>query len=141
MLTILSFPLQAQENSLQQNLLKSIMSGDSDLDSGLNFNNIPAGDYVFEYTTNSAVFPCPEESYQLTITVLDCSCPDVEFFNIDPLCNTSDILDISSIENTTEPGSWTMLTTPPGSNPGTFDGIIFNRLFSFITTIFNQNNG
>ena len=41
MLTILSFPLQAQENSLQQNLLKSIMSGDSDLDSGLNFNNIP----------------------------------------------------------------------------------------------------
>ena len=40
MLTILSYPLQAQENSLQQNLLKSIISGDSGLDSGLNAKDI-----------------------------------------------------------------------------------------------------
>lgn len=100
-------------------------SGAVGLFTNLNFNNIPAGDYQFTYTTNSAVAPCPEATYQVIVTVLDCTCPDVLFFNAAPMCNASGVLDLSSIENTTEPGTWALIQTPPGSNPGTLNGTIF----------------
>lgn len=94
----------------------------------LNFNNVDPGDYTFIYTTNSSAGPCPESSYQIIITVLDCSCPDVYFFNTDPLCNLDDILDLSTIENTSEPGNWTMIQTPPGSNPASLNGSVLNAV-------------
>lgn len=105
-------------------------SGAVGLFTNLNFNNIPAGDYQFTYTTNSAVAPCPEATYQVIVTVLDCTCPDVLFFNAVPMCNASGVLDLSSIENTTEPGTWTLIQTPPGSNPGVLNGTIYNPMNS-----------
>jgi len=101
-------------------------SGAVGLFDNLNFNNITAGDYRFIYTTNSAVNPCPETTYEVVVTVIDCSCPDVFFDQADPLCNTADILDLTSIENTTEPGTWSLIQTPSGSNPATLVGTLFN---------------
>ena len=101
-------------------------SGAVGLFNDLNFNTIPAGDYTFNYTTNSAVAPCDETSYQITVTVIDCSCPDVAFFNADPLCNGGDILDLTTVENTTEEGSWSIIQAPNGSNPAVINGIDFD---------------
>jgi len=101
-------------------------SGAVGLFTSLDFKNIAAGDYRFNYTTNSATAPCPEETYQVIITVIDCTCPDVFFFNASPLCNASDILDLTTIENTTEIGTWSMTQTPPGFIPGKLNGTIFN---------------
>ncbi len=105
-------------------------SGAVGLFNNLNFNNIPAGDYNFIYTTNSAVAPCPETEYQVMVTVIDCSCPDVFFFNADPLCNAGDILDLSTIENTSETGTWTIIQTPPGANPASLNGTLFDATTS-----------
>lgn len=101
-------------------------SGASGQFTNLDFNGVVAGDYRFVYTTNSAIAPCPEESYDVIITVIDCTCPDVFFFSADPLCNRGDVLDLTSIENTTEDGTWALVTTPPGSNPAVLNGTNFD---------------
>ena len=101
-------------------------SGAVGLFNDLNFNTIAAGVYTFVYTTNSAVAPCPEASYQVSITVIDCSCPDVTFFVADPLCNGGEILDLNTIENTTEEGIWSISQTPNGTNPATISGSDFD---------------
>ena len=121
------------------NLFDLIQSGDTngtweDVDNSgavglfndLNFNTIPAVDYTFRYTTNSAVAPCPETSYQVNVTVIDCSCPDVNFLNADPLCNGGDLLDLTTIENTNELGSWSIIQTPSGVNPAVVSGSDFD---------------
>lgn len=101
-------------------------SGAVGLFDNLNFNNIPAGDYIFRYTTNSATIPCPEETYDVVIHVMDCTCPDVFFLQPDPLCNSSAIIDLSTIENTAEDGLWSISQSPAGSNPASLNGTVFN---------------
>lgn len=104
----------------------SDLSGAVGLFNNLDFTNITAGDYIFKYTTNSAIDPCPEVSYQAVVTVLDCTCPDVFFFTANPLCNAADMLDLSTLENTSEPGMWSLIQTPIGSNPASLSGTIIN---------------
>ncbi|WP_055394335.1 gliding motility-associated C-terminal domain-containing protein [Flagellimonas eckloniae] len=41
----------------------------------VDFNGQPLGDYVFTYTTSSAVAPCVNQTVDLTITVIDCAIP------------------------------------------------------------------
>ena len=101
-------------------------SGAVGLFNSLNFKGVAAGDYKFSYTTNSAVAPCPETTWETVVTVIDCVCPDVFFLNTNPLCNGGDVLDLSTIENTTENGSWSLVQTPPGSNPGMLNGNVFS---------------
>ena len=101
-------------------------SGAVGLFDNLNFNAIPAGDYNFIYTTNSAIPPCDESTYPVTITVIDCACPSVQFFQTNPLCNENGILDLSTIENTTEEGTWVIIQNPTGSNPAILNGNIFD---------------
>ena len=103
-------------------------SGALGLFDNLNFNGIPAGDYTFTYTTNSAVNPCIEVSYPIVVTILDCDCPDVSFNSIDPLCNSNGTLDLSSILNTSESGTWTIINTPGGANPAVVNGQMFNAV-------------
>jgi gliding motility-associated-like protein len=101
-------------------------SGASGLFNNLNFNGITAGDYRFLYTTSSAILPCPESQYSVTVTVIDCTCPDVDFQNAGALCNAGDVLDMTSIELTAEPGSWSILQAPAGGNPAILTGNMFD---------------
>ena len=119
------------------NLYDLILSGDmngtwTDVDqsgavglfSNLNFANIQAGNYRFIYTTNSAIAPCPEATYEIIITILDCTCPDVFFLNAPGLCNADGMLDLTSIENTDETGIWSLIQSPPGTNPVILNGSV-----------------
>jgi len=121
------------------NLYSMILSGDTGgtwedvnqsgavgLFNSLNFNNIPAGDYRFRYTTNSATAPCPESEYQIIVKVLDCTCPDVFFLSAAPLCNGGDVLDLTTIENTAESGVWSVIQNPAGINPASLNGSLFD---------------
>jgi hypothetical protein len=71
-------------------------SGAVGLFTSLDFKGVAAGNYRFIYTTHSAIAPCPEETYQVVITVIDCTCPDVFFSPASPMCNGGDVLDLAS---------------------------------------------
>ncbi len=100
-------------------------SGALGLFNNLNFNGIPAGVYTFTYTTNSAVTPCAEVSYPVSITINDCTCPNISFNAVDPLCNNTGSIDLNNVLNSSEPGSWSISSSPGGSNPAIVNGSIF----------------
>jgi gliding motility-associated-like protein len=103
-------------------------SGALGLFDNLNFNGIPPGDYTFTYTTNSAIAPCQEASYPVVVTILDCACPSVSFNAVDPLCNSNGTLDLSTIINTSEVGTWTIISAPVGTSPASVNGQIFDAI-------------
>lgn len=104
----------------------SDQSGAVGLFDNLDFKNIPAGDYIFKYTTNSAIDPCPEETYDVIITVIDCSCPDILIMDPAPVCNSGGTIDLPTTVITDEPGTWILSTTPTGNNPATVTGNLFD---------------
>ncbi len=92
--------------------------------SNVSFENAPLGDYIFEYTTNNAIAPCQNESYTFTVTVVDCNCPINPL--VDPLCNDSDMIDLSSLELPQAPaGIWTV-TDGPAGHTATIMGTTFD---------------
>lgn len=99
----------------------------ADLDD-VDFNGTAEGVYTFSYTTNSAIDPCTEETYTVTITVSDCSCPVVALGMAPDLCNDLGSIDLTSIllPQTLTGGSWTIVSAPPGTNPATISGNIFD---------------
>ncbi len=62
--------------------------------------------YLFTYTTNSAVAPCQEQSYEVVITVSDCLCPTVAITNPNVVCNDNDMLNLDDYITTIETGFW-----------------------------------
>ena len=101
-------------------------SGALGLFDNLDFNGITPGDYTFTYTTNSAISPCQEVSYPVVVSILDCACPGVSFTPADPLCNSDGSIDLSSLLNSSEIGSWAVVTNPPGTNPAILTGEILD---------------
>ena len=85
-----------------------------------NFEGVPLGNYTFTYTTGSAVAPCANEPYAVTITVRDCGCPSPDFTIPSELCNIGDQIDLDDliIAGVTEAGGTWELTPPAGAtNP------------------------
>lgn len=91
----------------------------------LDFNGAAPGQYRFRYTTGSALPPCVNVSYVLTVTVRDCSCPSVATTAPAPMCNNSATLDLNILKVTTEAGSWRIVSAPAGST-ATIAGNLFN---------------
>ena len=84
----------------------------SDL-SNVDFQGQAAGMYVFEFTTNTAVLPCVDTTYVLTVTVDDCSCPNPNVLDPLPLCSDNDTLDLTTLYlPTTDPGTWQVISGP-----------------------------
>ncbi|OWY22856.1 hypothetical protein C7N43_05125, partial [Sphingobacteriales bacterium UPWRP_1] len=92
----------------------------------LNFNGVVPGNYTFTYTTNSAIPPCIEADYTVTVVVEDCACPSVATAPPAPICNSSGVLNLQTIQLTSEPGAWTITSAPPGANPATIIGNILD---------------
>ncbi len=86
----------------------------------VNFNGLNSGTYTFSYTTNSATPPCVEQSYTLTVTVNDCGCPPVALLSAPDICNDDQMLDLCVLVAAQTPagGTWSVVSAPPGSNPG-----------------------
>lgn len=91
------------------------------------FNNITPGNYIFEFTGNTANFPCVDKTYSVTITVKDCQCPGIGLVPLTQICNAGNaIVDVNSLKITTEPGAWSLKTKPAGANPASLTGSIFD---------------
>ena len=97
------------------------MSGAAGNFNKLDFTGITPGKYEFVYTTNSATAPCNEKSYSLFITVNDCNCPILNLSNAPEVCNENDMLDLSSLENNSNNGTWSIQSSPPGTKPATIN--------------------
>ncbi|MBT8190596.1 MAG: gliding motility-associated C-terminal domain-containing protein [Bacteroidia bacterium] len=87
---------------------------------------------VYTFTTTEATFPCENDTYNFTINILDCACPSVAINPPPNFCVGTDTFDLSLIQITTEPGTWsvndpeieilnnTLLITGTGNNPGDY---------------------
>lgn|GEM_PF-2856841 len=83
----------------------------------INFDGMAPGAYEFIYTTNDAVAPCENTTAVLTVDILDCQCPFVQFTPIDTLCSIGGMLDLSSIQSTDFEGSWQVINGPSSNMP------------------------
>jgi|GEM_PF-801464 len=94
----------------------------------LDFTGVPAGSYLFRYTTQNASAPCPEVVYEVTVEVVFCNCPSVATLAGGPLCNAGGTLNLATLQQTAEPGVWSLVTTPAGNSPATLTNGVFNAL-------------
>ena len=91
--------------------------------SSVDFDGIPAGYYAFQYQTNSAVPPCTEAVYTIIVSVEDCQCPLIMSQNVPGgICNTVASLPLNAFIIAGGPGTWQLISVPPGSNPATLAG-------------------
>lgn len=89
----------------------------------VNFDGIPSGYYSFNYLTNSAQFPCQNVNYTIVIEVEDCVCPLLQIQTLPGgICNTQNQLNLAAFVMAGEPGTWSVINSPPGSNPATLIG-------------------
>lgn len=87
----------------------------------LDFKNVMPGTYIFRYTTNSANVPCAETIYDVTVSVIDCACPLVEF-NPAKLCADNSTVDLNTTLKIPTTGTWSIQSSPPGFNPAILNG-------------------
>jgi len=84
-----------------------------DADNIVNFDGIAVGSYTLTYTTNTAVLPCVDESYDVNVVVTDCSCPLVALGVAPDLCNSDIELDLSTLLLTgVGAGTWSYVDGP-----------------------------
>ncbi len=88
----------------------------------IDFTNVIPGNYIFTYTTSSAILPCLEVSYPITIIVKNCECPDISLVPSMVICNDVEMLDLNSLLLTSEPGTWSISSSPAGSKPLIING-------------------
>lgn len=62
------------------------------------------------------------------VTVNDCNCPSVQTKSVAPLCSYNAQISLDTITVTTEPGSWSITSFPPGTNPGSISSNVFNAI-------------
>ncbi len=74
----------------------------------IDFTTVMPGTYSLRYTTDDAVAPCVDASFDTEITVIDCSCPDVSISPIDDMCIEVTDLDLSNYQVTSEAGEWSI---------------------------------
>ena len=95
----------------------------------VDFNGVPEGFYSFRYQTGSAVFPCVDTTYLIHIEVEECDCPLLDIQSLPGgICNSQFTLNLAAFVMAGAPGTWQILSAPPGSNPATLNGSILQTL-------------
>lgn len=95
----------------------------------LDFDGVIPGTYTFEYSTTSAIPPCEDQTYEVTVTIMDCACPSPAISDPSPLCSDDGVLDLEDLliaGETQTGGVWSMIADPGGSNPATLNGTVFD---------------
>jgi len=88
----------------------------------LDFDGVAPNSFTFTYTTSSAISPCPEAEYEITIIVEDCNCPSIAIMTPAEICNDFGMLDLPTLEVTAEAGTWSITSDPGLGNPATISG-------------------
>ncbi|MEO6130571.1 MAG: gliding motility-associated C-terminal domain-containing protein, partial [Saprospiraceae bacterium] len=89
----------------------------------VDFNGIAEGFYTFTYQTNSAIPPCQNTSYTIVVSVRICLCPIITIQSLPGgICNSQQDLALNAFVMAGAPGTWAVLSTPPGNNPATVVG-------------------
>ena len=78
-------------------------------DNIVDFEGLPPAIYSFGYTTNDAIDPCINQTYQVEINLLDCSCPSVSIRDLENQCIEDKTIDLDDLKITTEDGSWQII--------------------------------
>ena len=85
----------------------------ADADNIIDFDGVALGDYVLTYMTNEAVFPCSDPSYEVMVSVVDCSCPFINLIDGPNLCQSTDIFNLDQlIVPGVGVGDWTFASGP-----------------------------
>jgi gliding motility-associated-like protein len=94
----------------------------------LDFDGVAPDVYQFQYSTNTAVWPCQDESYVINITVRECACPNPQINPGAPICNDNGVLDVESLlqATTVTGGVWEIIAVPGGQNAATLTGTTFD---------------
>jgi hypothetical protein len=122
--TLLNFDnlvLSGNKTGIWKDLTNSMASG---LFPVLDFKGIKTGTYIFSYTIQDLNSPCPETIYDVTVTVIDCQCPVIEFLPTNS-CNDNTDIDLTTTLKNPIAGSWQLQSAPPGSNPASLNANLF----------------
>lgn len=88
----------------------------------VDFDGVPPGYYTFIYKTNPGV-ACPATGHSIVVLVEDCACPLLMIQNPpEGVCNDLLQLPLNAFIMAGGPGTWQLLSIPPGSNPATLSG-------------------
>lgn len=101
-------------SNFQGNWVDVDASGAAVAGSTFNFLGVAPGDYPFLYVTQGAMSPCSDKSFSLTVSVLDCSCPD---FRDTVFCEDAGLVDLSGTHPSGLQVVWTPVQRPSGSPP------------------------
>ncbi len=73
----------------------------------VDFNGIAPADITIQYATDSAVFPCTDTTYDISIQVQDCGCPTL-VLNDPPgtICASDTVLVLNNYIAGSDPGAW-----------------------------------
>lgn len=88
----------------------------------LDFKNSIPGTYPFTYTVNAGNGSCPPFTKTIEIIVENCLCPSIAIGSPGAYCINSGNVNLATYTITTEPGTWSIQSAPPGSNPATISG-------------------
>lgn len=89
-----------------------------DSENVISFDGVAEGVYTLTYTTNDAVAPCENVSYDVFVTVNNCSCPIINIADIGDLCLEDQVLNLDDFSINVDAGVWSNLqhnnlTDPP----------------------------
>ena len=94
--------------------------------SQINPSTLNPGSYTIFYASTNAVAPCENDTTAVSLLIQNCSCPSVAItIPGGSLCSASDALNLNSLVLTSEPGSWSIVSTPPGTKPAVINGTQF----------------
>lgn len=89
----------------------------------VNFQNVPGPDsYTFTWTSVNAQAPCANIQESVQIFVENCACPSVATLPPGPFCETDASVWLPDLQNTSEPGNWSVVQIPSGTNPAMVEG-------------------
>ena len=114
-LTVCNNPIFGSSLELERLFASELIEGE--WDSGnvpltgnvLDFTDLPEGSYNLIFSTIGFQDPCPGNEYNVSVTVIECICPEL-FFEDQEICNSSTSIALSDLDTNGFEGEWTGLS-------------------------------
>ena len=111
-LTVCNNPIFGSSLQLERLFSSELIEGE--WDSGnvplsgnvLDFTDLPEGSYNLIFSTIGFQDPCPGNQYNVSVTVIECICPEL-FFEDQEICNSSNSIVLSDLDTNGFEGDWT----------------------------------